>query len=194
MRIITPRLVIRPLTEYDASEIALATDETWDDLSKWMRWATDRTLRTNPLNCAAYAKNCHDLFINRKDFSFGGFLKKDNSLALISRLTFQVNHPQNCEFAGYWCRKKYQNTGYMSEAVNALARFAFHHLKTRNIRITHAQGNNKTRSVINKTGFVETDILKNHHKLPDGSSVDEHVLMLWGLSALPPLEITIENP
>lgn len=171
--------------------LAQATDETWDDLSQWMRWATDRARYTDSEHAASYAKACHAHFLSKTDFTFVAYLKDATDFVLTSRLSHM--DPQNhiYEFCGYWCRKKYQGHGYMTEAVNAIARYAFDILDTDKIYIKHAAGNDKTRAVMDRSGFVEETILPNVHNLPDGRCVDEHILIMNDRNMLPELDIKI---
>ena len=152
MQIETPRLILRSLQASDGAAIARATDETWNDLSQWMRWAVERKRYTDMAHCTAYAKNCHTLFSQGKDFTFGGFIKDTNDFVLISRFALQTDNPATYEFCGYWCRGTYQSQGYMTEAVNAISRFAFDKLLAKKLQIKHAAGNIKTRAVITSLG------------------------------------------
>ncbi len=86
LQIETPRLVLRPLCSEDALDITEATYETWDDLSLWMRWATDKERFTDIENCKSYADDCFQKFQDRKDFTFGGFIRDSGDFVLISRL------------------------------------------------------------------------------------------------------------
>lgn len=176
MQIETPRLILRSLCEEDSIALAQATDETWEDLSKWMRWATDYHERTDVANCSDYIRNCQQLFTQGQDLTFGGFSKDNNELVLVSRIAPHATNPEIYEFCGYWCRKSYQGRGYMTEAVQAISQFAFDTLNAQALQIKHATGNSATRAVMDKVGFIETEILKNAHPLPDGSIVDEHIL------------------
>lgn len=178
MRIVTERLILRPLEAADGPNIAEATKESWDDLSQWMRWADDCDQRSDPANCTLYAQLCNDKFLSKQDFIFGGFSKDDGEFILTSRLTCLNKAESLYIFNGYWCRSARQNQGYMTEAVQALIRYAMEHLDARKFYIHHAAGNIKTRAVMNKLGFVEETILPNAHELPSGIKVDEHVLSL----------------
>jgi RimJ/RimL family protein N-acetyltransferase len=183
-------MILRPLCGDDGEVIARATDETWEDLAQWMRWAVDRKKLTDPLNCKIYAERCRRSFQEKKDFTFGGFLKETNDFVLISRLAPIVAASGIYEFCGYWCRKKYQNQGFMKEAINAVARYAFDVFQAKSLKITHATGNFKTRAVMDDVGFVEQEILKLAHSLPNGLTVDEHVLIMHDCAQLPALDVS----
>lgn len=188
MHILTPRLVLKPLEEKDGAALAQATDETWHDLSQWMRWATDRARFTDIAHVGAYARNCHEKFIQNTDFIFACFDKDTQDFILTSRLAPVDAEKDIYEFCGYWCRKKYQGNGYVTEAVNAISRYAFDHLGAQKIIIKHAAGNDKTRAVMDRLGFVEETILPNVHNLPDGRFVNEYILYLDDISRLPSLD------
>jgi RimJ/RimL family protein N-acetyltransferase len=78
----------------------------------------------------------------------------------------------------------------MSEAVNAIIRYAFAEMGAKNFQITHAAGNVGTRSVMDKLGFTETNIRENAHNLPSGKLVDEYVLTLADIRLLPDLDVS----
>ena len=178
MEILTPRLLLRPLNAQDGQDIARATDESWEDLSRWMRWATDRSERTDVGNCTIYAKLCGDKFHSQQDFVFGGFSRNSYNFILTSRLALLDKAEGSYEFCGYWCRTSQQNKGYMTEAVQAIIQYAFDNLQAKKLYIRHAAGNQQTRAIMDKLGFIEETILPGIHKLPNGQMVDEHVLSL----------------
>ena len=178
MQITTSRLILRPLTAEDGPALAAATDESWGELSQWMRWATDRSERTNVANCSLYTKLCEDKFLSKQDFVFGGFSKETGEFILTLRLSHLDRSKNSYEFCGYWCRTSQQNKGYMTEAVKAVIDYALDELKASHLQIKHAAGNHATRIVMDRAGFIEESILKNAHQLPDGSMFDEHVLSL----------------
>lgn len=178
LNIETSRLLLRPLKESDAAEIARATDETWADLSQWMRWATNRDLLTDVENCRRYATECERKFLQKEDFTFGGFLKETpERFVLLSRLAHLGDRKGHYEFGGYWCRKSYQGNGFMGEAVAAIIRYAQADMDAKSFQITHAVNNIATRKVIDRLGFVETHIRQKAHRLPNGEYVDEPVLV-----------------
>ena len=178
MEIATPRLILRPFSAEDGPALAKATEESWDELSQWMRWATDRSERTDPANCTIYAKLSGNKFYANQDFVFGGFSKHADKFILTARLAALDKEENTYEFCGYWCRTTQQNNGYMTEAVKAIVQYAFETLGAKKLYIKHAEGNDKTRAVMNKLGFIEESILPNAHQLPNGQLVDEHVLSL----------------
>jgi len=190
MRIETPRLILRPLSPEDAPSLAQATHETWEDLSLWMRWATDQTTLTDVENCKRYARDCLDKFRSGKDYTFAGFLKENKDFALIVRLAHLNPQTAHYQFGGYWCRKMYQGQGYMTEAVNAVLRYANAELGAHHFQITHAAGNIKSRSVIDKLGFTHKETSAKTHKLPDGTMVDEHILTLDSTNKLPHIHVS----
>jgi len=178
VEIITPRMILRPLSASDGPALAKATDESWDDLNKWMRWADDRKERTDIGNCTLYTRLCGQKFSMKHDFVFGGFAKNSDQFILTSRLAYYDQEPDSYEFCGYWCRTNQQNKGYMTEAVQAIVEYAFDKLGAKKLYIKHAAGNDKARAVMDKLGFKEEKILSNAHQLPNGQIIDEYLLSL----------------
>jgi RimJ/RimL family protein N-acetyltransferase len=175
--ITTDRLDLRPLQVGDGSQIAAAVNETWDDLSAWMRWATDRAVMTNAERSEEYAAACHTKFQNKTDFTFGGFLKDSGDLALVTRLYPREAAIGYYNFGGYWVQKKYQGQGLMTEAVGAVIDFAFDTLSARRFEIVVADTNTQSIAVIKRCGFQEEARLKNAHRLPNDTAVDELVFV-----------------
>lgn len=179
MEIFTDRLILRPFCDEDGPALAQATEESWDDLSRWMRWATDRAERSDIANCTLYARLCGQKFHLKHDYVFAGFTKNADRFILTSRLSHDANGTADVyELCGYWCRTSQQGKGYMTEAVRAIIDYAFTVLGAKKILIKHAAGNHATRAMMDKLGFVEEAVLPNAHQLPNGELVDEYVLSL----------------
>ena len=162
----------------DGLSIAEATDETWVDLSQWMRWAIDHEVLTNPSNCQKYALLSYEKFLEKKDFTFGGFSKINNDFILIARLAPLDIEENLYEFCGCWCRKKFQKQGLMTEALDAIIKYGINELSAKKFQISHADGNNQAQQLVKKLGFSLVRIIKKKHCLPQGQIVDEHVSLL----------------
>ncbi len=173
----TARLNLRPLAVGDGAQIAAAVDETWEDLSTWMRWATDRAVMTDVQSSEEYAQACAAGFQNKTNFTFGGFLKDSGEFALIVRLYPREAAIGYYNFGGYWVQKKYAGQGLVTEAVNALINYAFAGLHARRLEIVVAATNAKSIAVIKRCGFAEEARLKLAHRLPDDTAVDELVFV-----------------
>lgn len=176
MELTTPRLILRPLQTEDGPALAKATDESWDDLVPWMRWADDRVQRTDIGNCTIYTRLCAAKFYSKQDFIFGGFAKGSDEFILTARLTPMDGDLY--EFGGFWCRSSQQNKGYMTEAVQAIIHYAFHTLNAKKVVISNAVGNAISNAMINRLGFSEEGIKKGAHLLPDGRLIDTHIFAL----------------
>ena len=170
--LLTERMTIRPLSECDSCELSDAVNETWLDLNKWMQWATNKSEKIDLLNCRKYTSECQKKFAKMDDFTFGCFLKQSSKLVVSIRLAHSVEENNSFEFCGIWCRKQFQNKGYASEAVRALIRYAFVHLKASNLVISHADGNLKSQKLIESLGFKPDFRKEQIILLPSGKKLD----------------------
>ncbi len=62
---------------------------------------------------------------------------------------------------GYWCRKKYQNQGYITEAVDGITNFPFDKLGAKRVEIRCNEGNELSVKISKKLGFELEGILRN---------------------------------
>lgn len=187
LAILSPRMVIRPFRQSDSKELSDAVTETWQDLNCWMQWAINKDEKTNVSNCRVYLGECNERFKRSEDFTFGCFLKENNQLAVSVRLAHLDKQANSFEFCGVWCRKKFQQTGLASEAVNAITRFTFAVLNADEFIISHAIGNYKSRRMIEGLGFKESHTKTMCITLPDGNRQDAQYYSLSLIGNLPEL-------
>ncbi|MBC7006660.1 GNAT family N-acetyltransferase [Photobacterium sp. BZF1] len=69
---------------------------------------------------------------------------------------------------GYWLRTSAYGCGYMTEAVDCLAEYAFQELRANRIEITAAEQNYPSRAVAERCGFEFECLKKNERRLPSG--------------------------
>ena len=74
---------------------------------------------------------------------------------------------------GYVMHPDYWGNGYMTEAVKAVLDFAFDELKLDIIHIAHFPENTRSRSVIQKCGFLYEGTLRRSYQIYDDSIKDE---------------------
>jgi len=90
---------------------------------------------------------------------------------------------------GFWVRKSAHNLGFATEATNAMLRFAFGALGMRRVAISHAAGNEASRRVIEKLGFLPEGVFRDASLLPEGRLADTHHYARLDANGLPPLEV-----
>ncbi len=185
MPIITPRLTIRPVMPGDGHEVNAAIGETWDDLHRWMIWAKEReSVDTTEENVRrAYAR-----FILREELRMVAIDRESGAMAVFTG--FHGFDPDIRRIGlGYWTRKFFQNRGLATEATLALTHYAFQVLKARCVAIDHAEGNEASRCVIQRAGFVFEGCLKGDYLLPEGPVVDRLYYSHTDAEKVPPLDV-----
>ena len=128
-------------------------------------------------------------FLLRQDFNLTGFEIETGEPVVWSGFHHVDWTARQCE-TGYWVRKSAQQKGYATEAANALLRYAFGPLGMRRVAIAHGVGNDKSRRVIEKLGYIAEGVQRGALALPGGRFVDKHVYSRLNLVGLPELPVT----
>ncbi|MBV9469276.1 MAG: GNAT family N-acetyltransferase, partial [Abitibacteriaceae bacterium] len=69
---------------------------------------------------------------------------------------------------GYWCRKKFQGQGYITEAVHGITRFGFETMGAQRIMIRCDSRNTRSRSVAERAGYQLEGELRHDSLTPEG--------------------------
>ncbi len=187
MPITTPRLIIRPAMPGDGAALYEAKKETWGMLNRWMMpWAKEIGTEEDS---EAVVREAYAKFILREDLMMIGFRREDDVPVVYTGL-HRFNWSIRKFEIGYWVRRSAQGQGYATEATNALTRYAFDELKAKRVQISHADGNDASRNVIEKLGFEKEAIRRFDTELPNGEIVSSHDYARFNTDNLPPLEVT----
>jgi RimJ/RimL family protein N-acetyltransferase len=160
----TPRLLIRSPMPGDGPEVNAAVVETIDSLRPWMPWAkeiptveqSEETMRK--ARCA---------FLERSDLWLLLFLKGTSTLVGSSGLAVKEWAVPKFEI-GYWCRKRFEGQGYITEAVRGITTFAFETLGARRVEIRCDAENVRSRRVAERAGYHLEGELRNAGVGSDG--------------------------
>ena len=188
--ILTPRLALGLPKPGDGATLALGMRETWDTLYPWFHQhlgpkdqETDEDRKEAFLMCstadAAALRRMLLLGFDRADGAFviwSGFPNID-----WRRRRFEID---------YWVRRSKQGHGFAQEAVNGLTRFAFLKMGARVVTLGYAEGNEASRAVAGRLGFIHKARKSDGYLMPDGRPVDWHVYKRTGLEHLPPLDVS----
>ena len=147
MPIKTPRLVLRHPMPGDGKIVNSAIQASFAELTQWMPWAEKMpSERESELFCREdYAK-----WILREDLTlflfFGSQLIGGTGLHRMnwSVLSFEI---------GYWLRTDVSKQGFMTEAVNAVTRYAFEVLKANRLEIKCDSDNIQSKKIPERLGF-----------------------------------------
>lgn len=187
MPIRTPRLLIRPREPGDGKFALAAIRETWDELHRWMWWAENLDQFTSE---QLEARNRH---------AIARFLQRDG-IELLGIETVTEEPVVWCGFhdidwkgrqcdTGFWVRRSAQGRNIATESTNAMVRYAFGALGMRRVGLTHSAGNEASRRIAEKLGFVPEGVQRAANPLPGGRIADRFCYARFGPEGLPPLDV-----
>lgn len=188
MPITTSRLILRPPQAGDGAELAEAIRETWTDLKRWNRWAKDFDENVDPQKREQLCVDQHAKFIRREDMMLFAYERVSGAFVGGTGLYDPDWLVRRFEI-GYWVRKSAQGQGYATEITNALLRYAFTALAANMVTIGHAEGNDRSRRVIEKCGFQYSHGWKYGHALPDDTITADRIYIRENLEGLPDLDV-----
>lgn len=168
IRIETERLILRVPTMNDAQEINAAMNEVWHELQLWMSWAYDgeETLEATQRYLASVATS-----VEEGNLPLTGYCKDTGLYVVSTGIMLRDGEGET----GYWVAKNFLGKGYATEAAIATINYAFTTMELKKMHINYFEGNDKSRHIIEKLGFVKTETLpKNHVRCLDGVLLDEH--------------------
>lgn len=190
MPIKTARLTLRPPQPGDGKIVNAAIVESHEDLKHTMPWA-----RTVP------SLEDSEEFVRQ---AAANWILKANEEPYLPLFIFNSN---NTEFIGatgyhhidwdipsfeigYWIRRSCREQGFMTEAVNALTRYAFLELHAKRIQITCDVTNLRSKKIPERLGYELEATLKNHRINPADDSISDTLLYArYDLENLPKLEV-----
>ncbi len=143
----TRRLILRPWTEEDAESLyEYAKDSDVGPIAGWPAHKSveeSRDVIHNVLN----GEQCYAICFKTDNKAIG-------SIELIlNGHTDMTERDDECEL-GYWIGKPFWGNGYMPEAVKTLIRHGFENLGMTTIWCGYYDGNEKSKRVQEKCGFV----------------------------------------
>lgn len=187
--ILTPRLRLEAPQPGLGTYIHEMKDETWDDLLVWMPWASlENDCRTLHLTESMIRKATAS-FILRTDLLMIAY-ERDSQRPVAMTGLHRFDWTSRTFEIGYWVRKSAQARGYATEIANALTRFAFEALNARRVTICHAEGNDRSRRVIERLGFAHEAYRLNDAVFPDGRIMSHHEYVRFNIENLPPLAVS----
>ena len=186
--ILTPRLLIRPVLPGDGPVLYAAKAESIEDLRLWMPWAR---VEISVEESEKSSREAHARFLTGEDIrlclfdrSTGEFLGGSG----LHRIDWE-----HCIFEiGYWVRSSRVGRGYVTEAVNAVARYAFGQLDAKRVSIYCNASNSKSRAVAERLSFPLEGVHLNDDRIaaPEVICRDHAVYARTSEKGLPPLEVS----
>ena len=187
----TERLILRIPNGRDAPALNAAACESLGDLRVFMPWAqTAPSLAQSQAECRRMQakfllRDDLPLFMyeRRADGSEGDFVGGSG----LHRIDWTVRRFE----LGYWCRSSRQGRGYVTEAAQALTRFAFERLQARRVEVRMDDTNERSWKIAQRAGFALEGVLRSDSLNPLGAARDTRVYALIGAGAAG--ERSVEN-
>lgn len=189
MPILTPRLLLRPAQAGDGPDLNAAIRESHDDLRLWLPFAQRGapTLEDSEAGCRTdYAK-----FLLRERIALHLYDRESGELVGSAGMY----HP-NYEFGifeiGYWVRKSRARRGYVTEAINAVTRYAFAQLGAKRVIITCNASHAASRGVPERLGFPMEGTVRNADfcSAVEVQCRDDIIYARTSIAGLPELEVS----
>jgi RimJ/RimL family protein N-acetyltransferase len=147
----TERLLVRAPRFGDGAELHAAVIESIAELRPWMPWAqqtpTLEEVEENVREAAAH-------FLLRQDLRLQLYLRSDPATLVGSSGLHRIDWQAGRFEIGYWVRTRFAGQGYITEAVRAIARFAFEVLDANRLEIWCDSRNERSAAVARRVGFV----------------------------------------
>jgi len=166
---VRPGLELRQLAERDAATALEAIDRDRADLRRWLAWVDRSTtlddtltfIRTETEKHTATGEIAAGIWVGQQ-------LAGTIGTHLIDRLNRKVE-------IGYWLGTPFRGRGIMTEACRALVEYCFRELDLNRVEIRCAAGNQASRAIPARLGFIHEATLKEAQLLYD----TYHDLEIW---------------
>lgn len=187
MPIETPHLRLEIARAGFGSQVLEAVNESLEVLKPWMAWAhkpEDMTLDSRE----KWLREAEAKFIMRDCLFMMAFEKKTGRY--VGGTGFHdINWDVPSLTIGYWVRQSMQGKGYATEMTVGLLHYAFKALKVSRVEITHAQGNEASRRVIEKSGFSLEGTRRHDDRCPKGDLMNTLIYSHIDIGDVPILDV-----
>lgn len=156
----TDRLLLRRIYKEDAKEIFEGFINQEDYLYFFNK--EPRTLEEEIKSL----ENIDEKYENLDLYNWLIVLKENNKI--IGRATLNVELYNECVEVNYAVDKRYENNGYMTEALKRIIDFCLNELEVNRFQAGCVIENVKSKHVLDNCNMHQEGILKSYIKLPDG--------------------------
>lgn len=184
--IITPRLLIRPPAMADALQLNAAVIESFDMLHQWMEWAQKRpSLEDSQI----VVRQAQAEWILRENLMVLLFDRTGTTLIGASGFNFPQWEVPSFRI-GYWVRTAYAGQGFITEAVNALTRYAFQELRAVRLEIRCDENNMRSSNIAEKLGYMHEATFHCDARTPQGTLRNTKIYVRFDQKDLPEIEVS----
>lgn len=171
----TERLIIRAPRPGDGRAVNDAIRESIDNLRPWMSWAR---VVPSVAESESFARESSIRYRSREELAMLLFRKSDGWFVGASGLHTIAWDVPRMEI-GYWVRTSLQGQGYITEAVNGIAAFAFTILKAVRLEIRCDANNTRSAAVAERAGFTLEARMRWQSRTPSGELRDTLVYAMF---------------
>lgn len=158
-KIMTPRLILRPLALNDVESYFEAEQASIKEMKSYWSWAIPKSI-DDIKDFIEFCIECHEP-LSPQNMYFA-ILEKESNQFLGCIWCQAINWFVPKFEISYWLDTRKTGNGYMSEAVNALSRTIFDVYHARRIEIKVFTTNPKSRAIPERLGFKLDAILENN--------------------------------
>jgi len=191
-KLVTDRLIIKPLILNDALVYHAAEIASVDAMASYWSWVDKNKPLSSIEDFLQDVENTHAQD-NPSMMFFGIFHKNDNAFCgciWYSGINWFV---PKFEIA-YWQASSQCGNGYMTEAVNALSRLTFDLYQAKRVEIKIFVNNRKSRALAERLGFKFESIMKNYFiDFVTNEIIDGAVYACCDAQALPILNLQYDT-
>jgi ribosomal-protein-serine acetyltransferase len=189
MPITTPRLIIRPPKAGDGAAVDEAVQESLKELRPWIPFSRSATLTAE--EAEASCRKALAKFILREDIRLHMYDRGTGQFVGSTGL-HRVDWNARLFEVGYWIRTSRARQGLVTEAANAITRYAFQELAARRVSLFCNAENAPSADVARRLGFQQEGRLRNWDRFAADEVVcrDELVFARVSPDGLPPLEVS----
>lgn len=167
----TERLIIRGPLPTDATRLREAVVESQAELKPWMPWAVEVPSQED---YEVRVREGRLKFLGREDLWMMLLLKDDETCvggSGLHRIDWSVPKFE----IGYWVRTRFAGQGYITEAVNGIAAFAFATLGAQRVEIRCDVKNERSAAVARRAGFTLEGTFHSDARDPFGELRDTYI-------------------
>lgn len=159
---------MRILDAHEAAVLFALTNKNRTYLKRWLPWL-DRT--TAPDDSLRFVEGCRDRYANREALEAGLF----SANKLVGMIGFNtIDWTARRSEIGYWIDAEYQGRGLVTQGCSTLIAHGFNALDLNRIEIRCATGNDRSRAIAERMGFVCEGIIRQTEWLYD--HFEDHAL------------------
>jgi ribosomal-protein-serine acetyltransferase len=188
MPILTPRLIIRPPQAGDGPAYNAAINASRDHLRRFLPWVDHAHHSLE--DSENFARLNYAKYLSRTDIILGIFDRQTQALyggSGMHRLDWAVRKFE----IGYWVRKDAVGQGIISEAVNAITRYAFQQLQARRVEIRCETENVRSRAVAERLGYdLDGCLRQDRFKVDSQELTDTWIFSRIHTAGLPELAVS----